>query len=232
MINTRQGFFKSIEYKDEVYFVAIDRYDRKVKVAKLCSQTGQEEIIFEKIADETYDVLISESPILFIKDDVLYLYSVTIETISLSLSLNLQDGKLQQQNNVLSISGRFYMHCFQNPYIYLMNDNFIGKIDCSNFTYMEIDCSNFEMVKMNKSLMSQNEAIILENKIYFFVNEKYEVDMETEAIKVVRITHGLLPSRFERFYITGNNKIRAYGTKEHKAVFMEITFDDVDSLTV
>ena len=118
MINTRHGFnFKSIEYKDEVYFVAIDRYDRKVKVAKLCSQTGQEEIIFEKIADETYDrhVLISESPILFIKGDVLYLYSVTIGT--LSLSLNLQDGKLQQQNNVLSISGRFYMYYFQDPYI-------------------------------------------------------------------------------------------------------------------
>ena len=71
---------KSIEYKDEVYFVAIDRYYLKVKVAKLCFQTGQEEIIFKEIADETYarNVLISEKPILFIKDDVLHLYSVTV----------------------------------------------------------------------------------------------------------------------------------------------------------
>ena len=96
---------KSIEYKDEVYFIAVNiQDDVRLRVGKLYGTIQQEEIIFEKIADhiipkQSFNIRF----IVFIKDDVLCIY---FHNEGLLMSMDLQDEQavLQQHQSDLFAS--------------------------------------------------------------------------------------------------------------------------------
>ena len=98
--------YECIEYKDAVYFVAVNGVDfsnTQIKVRKLYRINDQEEIIFNRMIDwETSDPVNIYRYLLFIKDDILYIYFFDKGFL---YSLDLQDEsaelELQQQQQQL-----------------------------------------------------------------------------------------------------------------------------------
>lgn len=226
--------YKSIEYRNAVYFVDIRKteYCSSVKLGKL-NQTSDQKFIFNKRFDRQIPKLNNLDYVLFIKVDILYIY-IFNDGILYSLDLKDEEAQLQKQPNNLNLGSYIsnYMHCFNNSYIYFINGNSIHEIDCANITNITNVRSKviFEGYEYFSDIVPR-QTVILNGKIYFFDSKNfYQVDIETKAMKKFLLAD-LNPFGFEvkAFYITSKNKIRVYGNcyeTSRKNFFMEITIDD------
>ena len=155
----------------------------------------------------------------------------------LLFSLDLQDeqAELQQHQSPSPLCLSEYMYCFNNPYLYFINLEFIYEIDCT-------DISNIE-IKSKESLEGcddihynpkDNQGVFLNGKIYFLDSRYfYQVEIETRAMKKILLDDVIPFDNFatRKFYITSENELRFFGSaelykKDKKTFFMEITFDN------
>ena len=231
--------YECIEYKDAVYFVAVNGVDfsnTQIKVRKLYRINDQEEIIFNRMTDwETSDPVNIYRYLLFIKDDILYiyffdkgfLYSLDLQDESAELQLQQQQ---QQLHPFFSIYDHRYMYCFNDPYIYLIDDNIIHEFDCTNVTNMKLKSDLFQGYdKQVIPLYTRNKITLLNGKFYFFESTGlYQVDVESKVV-VKLLPANVFSYRFiETTYVTSTNKLRAVGfnnVEEAEYFFMEIDFD-------
>ena len=224
----------SIEYKDEVYFVAVvEQENVRLKVGKLYQTSQQEEVIFDNIIDHILPKpSLDMNFILFIKNDILCIY-VFEKGLLFSLDLQIEQAELQQhQSPVLLYNPNFnYAFCFNNPYIYYITQKSMCEIDCTDITNMNIKSK--ESLEWDLGEISR-QGVFLNGKIYYIDPEYfYQVDIETKTMKRFSLKDALPFGRFNirKFYITSKNEIRVLGYigLYFKQYFIEITFGDGDN---
>lgn len=163
-----------------------------------------------------------------------FIFSIKASYIHWIYRMNQQSYNCNNNNNnsihFFSMYDHRYMYCFNDPYIYLIDDNIIHEFDCTNVTNMKLKSDLFQGYdKQVIPLYTRNKITLLNGKFYFFESTGlYQVDIESKLV-VKLLPANVFSYRFiETTYVTSTNKLRAVGfnnVEEAEYFFMEIDFD-------